>query len=85
MTTKAGRLTSSDDALQRTLFQEYGPLIGPEHLPKVLCYRSVSAFRQAMNRNTLPVRVFSVEGRKGKFAFSTDVAAWLEQLKSNGA
>jgi len=36
-------------------------------------------------RNTLTVRVFNVKGRKGKFAFTADVAAWLEKLKSDGA
>lgn len=35
------------------------------------------AFRQALARNTVPIRVFGLPKRRGKFAFVEDVAYWL--------
>lgn len=57
--------------------QQYGPLIANDDLRKALGYSSKEAFRQAMARKSVPVPVFDVENRRGKFALSIDVANWL--------
>jgi hypothetical protein len=46
-------------------------------LAAALGYPTSGAFRQAIARNTVPVPVFSIEHRRGKFALSTEVAQWL--------
>jgi hypothetical protein len=65
------------EALERDLFNRHGPMIGQEHLWQALGYSSIDAFRQAEARQTLPVRVFPLERRRGKFALVKDVALWL--------
>lgn len=65
------------EALERDLFNRHGPVIGQEHLWQALGYSSIDAFRQAEVRQTLPVRVFPLERRRGKFALVKEVAGWL--------
>jgi len=71
------------DALERDLFNRHGPLIGQEHLWQALGYSSIDAFRQAEARRTLPVRIFPLERRRGKFALVKDVANWLASQYSS--
>jgi hypothetical protein len=64
-------------AIEATLTRELGAMIGGGRLTKTLGYPSQAAFRQALKRNRLPVPVFEVYGRRGKFALAKDVAIWL--------
>lgn len=59
----------------------YGPLVGGSELERLLGFTSSSAFRQAVHRGRLPVRVFSLPERRGKFAFTADIAQWLSSLR----
>lgn len=70
---------SPDDAeeLEASLTRTLGALIGGEALSKTLGYRSQSAFRRALARGRVPVHVFMIEGRRGRFALARDLAAWL--------
>lgn len=63
------------------LFERHGPLIGGRDLVKALGYPTAAALRQAEVRNALPVRVFEIEGRRGRFAFTDEVATWLAELR----
>lgn len=69
--------------LERDLMSRYGPIIGREDLRKALGYKTDDAFRQALSRNTIPIPVFEIEHRKGKFALVKDLAAWLEAVRNN--
>ncbi len=70
------------DLLERDLLARYGaPLLGGDDLRSALGYPSVEALRQAIARGTVPVPVFAVEHRRGKFALTKDVAAWLAKLR----
>jgi hypothetical protein len=62
------------------LYEEYGPLIGGPNLVKVLGFRTNAAFRRAEKIGNIGVDVFEIEGRKGKFARTEDVEAWLNKL-----
>lgn len=74
--------TSLTDLLERELRARYGsPLIGGEDLRRVLGYASREAMRQAVARGTIPVPVFDVPNRRGKFALTRDVSGWLAQLR----
>ena len=70
-------------ALERDLFERYGPLIIDEDLRIALGYKSIDAFRQALTRKTVPVPVFTVENRRGKYALVKDVATWLANQRNS--
>ncbi|MBW9335674.1 hypothetical protein FEE59_19355 [Herbaspirillum sp. RU 5E] len=69
--------------LEDDLIQRYGPLVSGENLRLVLGYGSQDAFRQAVARKTIPVPVFAIANRRGKFALVRDVAIWLAEQRSN--
>lgn len=63
--------------LERELMNRYGPIVSNDNLRLVLGYASKEAFRQALSRKTIPIAVFEIENRRGKFALVRDVAVWL--------
>ncbi len=63
--------------LERELTAQHGPMMTGEGLRIALGYPSKEAFRQAYVRKTTPIPVFTIERRRGKFALTKDVAAWL--------
>ena len=63
--------------LEAALIAQYGPMLSGEQLRQILGYPTMSAFRQALSRNTIPIAVFSLPNRRGKFALAQDVAQWL--------
>lgn len=66
--------------LESKLIELHGSvLLGGDALYSSLGYKSSDAFRQAQVRNSVPVRVFSIKHRRGKFALASDVACWLAQ------
>lgn len=70
-------------ALVVHLSSEYGPLIGGAALVKALGFRSSEALRQAVSRKKLPVKTFPIKNRRGRFAYTVDVARWLAAQASN--
>lgn len=65
------------EALEQEIKSRYGLMISNDDLRIALGYSSMEAFRQALSRKTVPVPVFSIPNRRGKFALSKDVAEWL--------
>lgn len=63
------------------LERRYGALISGENLRLILGYPSLAAFRQAHSRGVLPIPVFAIAHRKGKFALVRDVAQWLAKVR----
>lgn len=63
--------------LERDLSEKHGPMMSGKDLRIALGYPSQEAFRQAYVRKTIPIPVFPIERRRGKFALTRDVAAWL--------
>lgn len=59
------------------LLEQYGPLMGGQDLWRTLGYRTWAAFARSARNGSLGVRVFTVSGRKGRFALTMEVAAWL--------
>lgn len=66
--------------LSKSMLKQYGPLLTGEDLWKSLGYKSWASFSRAVRSGTVGVRVFNVEGRKGRFALTTDVASWLAKI-----
>lgn len=62
---------------EAALTQALGPVVGGSALSRALGFRTQAAFRKAKQRGRLPVATFEVEGRRGRFAATADIAAWL--------
>ena len=71
--------------LERELTSRYGPIVSNDNLRLVLGYASKEAFRQALSRKTIPIPVFEIENRRGKFALIKDVAVWLAVQRERAA
>lgn len=60
---------------------QHGPLLSGPPLYRALGLPSAAAFRQAASRGQLPVPIFTIPNRRGRFALTRDVAAWLAGLR----
>lgn len=69
------------DELLIDMTERFGPLLGGEDLYRALGFRTSAAFRRALRCNQVGVRVFELPRRRGKFAFTKDVALWLKELR----
>lgn len=67
--------------LNDELVRRYGTVLPPSALVKTLGYRSASAYRQAIARGTVPVHLFSMPNRRGRFALARDVAEFLCRVR----
>lgn len=79
--------TTKDDEhlaleLESELTARYGVMMANNDLRQTLGYASADAFRQALSRKTVPVPVFSIPNRRGKFALTKEVATWLAEQRS---
>ena len=63
--------------LHDELTRQFGSVLPSADLVKVLGYRTPGAFRQAVVRGTVPVRLFTIPHRRGRFALALDVATWM--------
>lgn len=70
-------------SIESTLMKEYGPILSNEVLANCLGYPSLNALRKAISRETVPIKVFSIPNRSGKFALTKEVASWLASQRGN--
>ncbi len=68
--------------LEQDLLNLYGPLLNGQALKRILGYPTLEAMRQARRRHSIPIRIFSIEHRRGKFALAKDVAKWLVEQRN---
>lgn len=69
--------------LEAQLIRTYGVIVGGAQLTRALGYPTQQAFRQAVARGRVPVPLFTIPGRRGKFAQSQDIARWAHGLGSD--
>jgi len=74
--------SNSLQSLEKAMLEKYGPMVGGATLCKVLGYPSAAALRQALSRGLISVPVFEIQNRRGRFALTQDVVAWLSQCRS---
>lgn len=75
----SGNLVPSKKMLvEDRLWAEYGPLLDSRALCRVLHFRTANALNVAYLQGRLPFTVFNIEGRRGLFAQTLDVARWME-------
>lgn len=67
--------------LESELLDRYGPILSAQQLASIFAYPTLAAFRQAVTRGTVPVPVFSIEKRRGKYALAKDVARWMAEKR----
>ena len=65
------------------MLAEYGPLLSGDVLVNALGFPTSAAFWQARRCGRVQVRTFRIEGRRGTFALTSDVAAWLLAAADN--
>lgn len=68
-------------AEEARLFELHGAVIGGRDLRHLLGYKTGDAFRQAAHRQTLPVSTFFLDGRRGRFAATKNVARWKASIE----
>lgn len=71
---------SQSDTLVRALLNAHGELIGGVELARCLGFKTTRAFQKAAAAGRLPVETFFLEGRRGRFARTRDIAFWLASL-----
>lgn len=71
-----------EKAFYDALVSKYGQLIASRDLVVELGFSSAAALRQSAHRNKLGFTVFEINNRRGKFAFTKDVAIWLANQQS---
>lgn len=69
---------ASPHHLTACLLNRYGPTLGGRDLYAALGYKTYAAFHRSRQLGAIGVKVFTLPGRRGWFALTTDVAAWLE-------
>ena len=80
---EAGLIKELAKELEKDMLSLYGPTLFGKNLVTVLGFKTADAFRQSLNRQNLPVSVFSIEKRRGKYALTKDVALWLAKQRIN--
>ncbi|NVJ65360.1 MAG: hypothetical protein HWE16_02640 [Gammaproteobacteria bacterium] len=59
------------------------PVLNADSLRLALGYKSLAALYQSISKERIPIPVFTIENRKGKYALVSDVAKYLAQLRLN--
>jgi len=59
------------------------PMLNLSQLQRALNYRSIAAVKQSLVRGTLPVSVFELPNRRGKFALAKDVSTFMAEQAFN--
>jgi hypothetical protein len=79
-----GAFTALIETLEADLQKQHGSsILTGEALRQALGYRSIHALRKALERGTVPVDVFTIENRRGRFALTRDVARWLAEKRAS--
>jgi len=63
----------------RMLVDAHGLILSAGTAARVLGFSSTDALRLARSRGRLQIPMFRVDGRRGWFASTRDVAQWLDQ------
>lgn len=80
-------MTSTQESkdLAGQMLEKYGPLLRGVELYTALGFRTYAAFHRARENGRIGVRTFEVQGRRGVFALTNEVAAWLLKQANESA
>lgn len=71
------------DELRQELERLHGPLFGGSLLIAALGHTNAASLRQARKRGQVAVPLFTLPKKRGFFALTRDVAAWLAAARLN--
>lgn len=71
--------------IEEQLTTEFGPLIGGADLWKTMGFKSQGAFKRAQRNGLLGIKVFEIQNRKGLFALTHELAAWIDLVSGQKA
>lgn len=71
--------TESNDVLQ-ALLEKHGELMYGAALWQALGFRSERSFQRAIQCSQITVALFTLPGRRGRYAKTRDVATWIAGL-----
>jgi hypothetical protein len=74
----------SEERLAKQLLTQFGPTIGGNDLYGALGFKTYSAFHRGHQRGEIKVNIFKLPGRRGWFALTNDLAAWLFSQAEGG-
>ena len=77
-------ITGSPECWAQQLVDQYGPIVGGRELRELLGYRTAPAMQRAVRKDLVGAPVFSMPGRRGLFAITTDIAGWLLEQRCSG-
>lgn len=83
MNNQGANIETLKQQLTEDLIKVYGPLLHEEQIQRALGYQTRFGFRKAMKENSLPIEVFSILNRRGKYALAKDIAGWLAESRLN--
>ena len=66
--------------IESDLVTKHGELMSGDDLWRALGYGSKRSFSRAVVSNTVPLLIFELANRRGRFARTRDVARWLASL-----
>ncbi len=72
--------TITENSTSERLFREFGELLTLADASKVLGYPSYSAFRKAVYRGQVPLRIIQIDQRRGRFIKTSDLTEYLQSL-----
>jgi hypothetical protein len=68
--------------LERELMHAYGsPLLTGQKLAEAMGFRSIHSLRKQMSQKNFPIELFTINGRRGRFALVRDIALWLAKQR----
>lgn len=72
-------------SLEAMLLERYGLVMGSAQIREALSFPSAEALRVALLRGKVGVATFAIAGRRGRFALTVKVAAFLEEQQKNSS
>lgn len=69
--------------LESDLMGKHGPTMTGDDLLRALGYTSKAGLRQSVVKKTVPIPLFNMEHRRGKFALVKEVARYLAEQRYN--
>ncbi|MCF3494693.1 hypothetical protein GUV62_20990 [Stenotrophomonas maltophilia] len=73
----------SEDSLETKYLRTFGAVLSASQTAKILGYSSTATLAKARARGSLPFKMFMLPKRRGWFADTTDVAAFVNSIKSS--
>lgn len=76
-------ISALEERILDSMLSRWGYVIGGVGLRQALGFPTQAALRQAILRGSVPVKLFSMNGRRGHFALTHEVSQWLASQSGN--